>query len=252
MLHVSTAYVAGQRRAGHVMEAELRDDEGFQTAYEESKHTTERLLHAWAEEQNRSVTVFRPSLLVTDRPVPQGLPGQPTDVLIQLIERLVHARAAQDESLRVLLGGPGSGGETQPEVLQFRVEGDAEGTLNLLQAEYAAQVMVLAAAQPQPASGVRTLHVTHPQSVAFATAAAALQSRFPGLTLSIVPALPHPTPQERLAAEHGARMLTFSAQRRTYDRTNLLAAINDFPDPEPVDYAYLARAFGRADAPLPV
>ncbi|WP_399932796.1 SDR family oxidoreductase [Streptomyces kanamyceticus] len=252
VIFVSTAYVAGRRRTGHVRETDLRDGDGFQTLYEESKYTAERLLHAWAREGDRDATVFRPSLLVTDRPAPEGLPGQPTDVAVRLIENVLLGRAAEQDAMRALLGGPRSADTRRPEIMQYRVEGDPEGALNLLQADYAAHAMVLAASRDEPAPGVRTLHVTHPQTVRLSTMATALRTRFPGLLIRFTPVLSHPTMPERLLAKHGTRLLTFSAHRRTYDRSNLLAAVGDLPVPDPVDHDYLVRAFGGAKAPLHV
>ncbi|MEU5578874.1 SDR family oxidoreductase [Streptomyces huasconensis] len=252
VLFVSTAYVAGRRRTGHVKEGDLRDGDGFQTLYEESKYTAERLLHAWARKGGRDVTVFRPSLLVTDRPVPEGLPKPPTDVLVQLVENLLLGRPDGQDTVGALLTGPRGADARRPEIFQYRVEGDPEGTLNLLQADYAAHAMVLAASRDEPAPGVRTLHVTHPESVKMATVTTALQTRFPGLLIRFTPELSHPTTMERLLAKRGTRLLAFSAHRRTYDRSNLLAAIGDLPAPDPVDHDYLVRAFGGAEAPLPV
>ncbi|GAA2973272.1 SDR family oxidoreductase [Streptomyces enissocaesilis] len=252
VLFLSTAYVAGRRRSGHVKETDLLDRDGFQTLYEESKYTAERLLHAWARAEGRDVTVFRPSLLVTDRPVPAGLPEQPTDVAIRFIENAMRNRTAEHAAERELLGGPRGDAAQQPEILQYRIEGDPEGTLNLLQADYAARAMVLAASCDKPAPGVRTLHVTHPQSVRIATVTGALQTRFPGLLISITPELSHPTIPEQLIAKHGTRLLTFSAQRRSYDRSNLLATVGDLPAPDPVDHDYLLRAFAGAEAPAHV
>ncbi len=252
VLFASTAYVAGRRRTGHIRESDLRDQDGFQTLYEESKYTAERLLHAWARERDRDVTVFRPSLLVTDRPVPEGLPEQPTDVAVRLIGNFMSGRMAEQDAMRALLSGPRGADARQPEILQYRVEGDPEATLNLLQADYAAHAMVLAASRDEPAPGVRTLHVTHPESVKMSTVTTALQTRFPGLMIRFTPELSHPTTLERLLAKHGTRLLTFSAHRRTYDRSNLLADIGGLPDPDPVDLDYLVRAFGGAEAPLPV
>ncbi|MEU7647257.1 SDR family oxidoreductase [Streptomyces huasconensis] len=252
VLFASTAYVAGRRRTGHIRESDLRDQDGFQTLYEESKYTAERLLHVWARRNDRDVTVFRPSLLVTDRPVPRGLPGQPIDVAIRLIDQVMRDRAAEQAAVRALLGDQHGEDAGRPEIRQYRVEGDPEAALNLLQADYAARAMVVAASRDEPAPGVRTLHVTHPHNVALSTVTAALQSRFPGLVVSITPTLSHPTVAERLLAKHGTRLLTFSAHRRTYDRSNLLADVGGLPDPDPVDLDYLVRAFGGVEAPLPV
>ncbi|MEE1929654.1 SDR family oxidoreductase [Streptomyces sp. TRM 70351] len=242
-LYVSTAYVAGRRRTGHVLEDDLREDEGFQTCYEESKYTAERLVHAWSARTGRTATVLRPSLLATDRSVPKGLPGQPFGTLTRIIDDGLRARAAQDAAVAAFLRHGSRGGEA----LHFRVEADPEGSMNVVPAEYAARAMVRAAAARAGAPGLRTLHVTHPHNTTFDAAVAALEQRYRGLRLTVVPHVPDPTPLERLVARHGTRLLAFSTQRRTYDRTRLLQAVGDLPDPDPVGHAYLTRAFGVAD-----
>lgn len=239
LLHVSTAYVAGRRDTGHILEDDLQDTGGFQLPYEESKYTAERMLRAWAIDTQRDVTVFRPSLLVTDRPAPKGLPGQPTDLLLRLVEQIMDSRPEESAVLPAQLHAPRHPAAT----LHYRMQGDPLGSLNMLQVDYAAHAMVRAASRPQPATGVRTMHVTHPQNVTFETLAAAVETRFPGLKVSMTPTLPHPTPLERIAANFAANPVAYSTHRRTYDRTNLLAAIGNLPDPDPVDHAYLTRAF---------
>ncbi|MDJ1134261.1 SDR family oxidoreductase [Streptomyces iconiensis] len=248
LLHVSTAYVAGRRSTGHITEDDLRDTDGFQLPYEESKYTAERMLRVWAQGNSRDVTVFRPSLLVTDRPVPQGLPGQPTDLLLRLVEQIMSSRAAAGSSPPTPPGGRRGEEETRAAPFLYRLQGDPQASLNLLQADYAAHAMVLAACRARPSTGVRTLHVTHPHNVEFATVAAAVEARFPGLKVSMKPTLPQPTALEKLAANFAANPLAYSTHRRTYDRSHLLTAVGDLPDPEPVDHAYLTRAFGRAPA----
>lgn len=245
LLHVSTAYVAGRRSTGHVMEDDLDDSAGFEVPYEESKFTAERMVRAWARAGRRDVTVFRPSLLVTDRPVPQGLPGQPADLLLRVVEQMRRAKS-EGHTAPALPDGPHGEAATPVVPLRYRVQTDPEGSLNMLQADYAAHAMVLAASRARPATGVRTVHVTHPHNVAFATVAAAVESRFPGLEVSMTPRLSNPTALESIAANFAASPLVYSTHHRTYDRTNLLAAVGGLPDPEPVDLAYLARAFGAA------
>lgn len=248
LLHVSTAYVAGRRATGSIREDDLLDTAGFQVPYEESKYTAERLVHAWTYRNERDATVFRPSLLVTDRPIPEGLPAQPADFLLRPLERHLRSQAKRSSPVQALLHRPpGEAGHLASD-LHFRVEGDPHGSLNMLQADYAAHAMVRAASGARPTTGVRTLHVTHPHNVSFATAAAALQTRFPGLTVSMAERLSRPTSLERLVAQHGAPLLTYSTHRRTYDRTNLIAALDGLPDPAPVDHAYLTRTFSRAEA----
>ncbi|WP_217213451.1 SDR family oxidoreductase [Streptomyces sp. AC550_RSS872] len=242
VVHVSTAYVAGRRLTGHVLEDDLREDSGFQTPYEQSKYTAETMVHAWTRSRGRTATIMRPSLLVTDRPVPPGLPGQPLDTATRLARDGLRSWAARSKGLAGILRRPRRGGDT----LRLRVVVNPEGALNLLQADYAAQAMLRAVEAPHEAP-VRTLHVTHPTNTPVATLLDACERHFPGLTLTAVPELPDPTPAEELIAPW-ARILGYSAQRRTYDRTWLLAAVGDLPDPKSIDVNYLARAAEPVEA----
>ncbi|MEN2423824.1 SDR family oxidoreductase [Streptomyces rimosus] len=247
LLHISTAYVAGRRSTGHVLEDDLCEDSGFMSRYEESKYTTERLLHAWAARNRRNVTILRPSLLVTDRPVPPGLPPQPTDFLIRMIDEMAGSWTARSHGIGHLLKG-GLRGDR----IEVRFEAHPEGTLNLLQADYAAHAMARAAAAPHTGPArVRTLHVTHPHETRFQTALGALSTRYPELSLRVCADVTNPTSVERALADQTWRMPGLSTLRRTYDRTNLRQATGSLPDPRPIDHDYLARAYSQADTPVP-
>ncbi|GGL91474.1 hypothetical protein GCM10010129_39000 [Streptomyces fumigatiscleroticus] len=247
LLHLSTAYVAGRRLTGHVLEDDLSEEHGFQTSYEESKYTAERLVRAWARRGGRRATILRPGLLATDRPVPGHLPGQPLDALLRLIEHGLRARAALGRGLTRYLRNAGRRGDT----LRIRIQADPDGEGNVVPAEYAARAMVRAAARTEEEAAVRTLHVTHPRNVSAEHLVAALRARYPAISVHLVPHVPDPTPFENLIAQQGAGVLGFSAQRRTYDRTNLLRAVGDLPGPEPVDHVYLARALDAGRTLLP-
>ncbi|MDJ1134232.1 SDR family oxidoreductase [Streptomyces iconiensis] len=237
LVHISTIAVAGRRLTGHVQEDDLYEDAGFQVPYEEAKYTAETMVHAWARGTRRPVAIMRPGILVTDRPVPPGLPSQPLDHLVRAVDAGARALSMRDKGqtlLRALKRGRG-------DTLRLRAAIDPGGTLNLLQADYAAQAMVRAAEFLRGTPSLRTLHVTHPQNTATATAAGALERRFPGAALVPVPELTDPTPAEALIAGQ-TRLLGYFAQRRTYDRAHLLEAIGDLPDPKPIDEDYLVRA----------
>jgi nucleoside-diphosphate-sugar epimerase len=236
LMYISTAFVAGRRDAGHIMEDDLTGAHGFHTRYEETKYTTERMVRAWAAEQGRRATIARPSLLVTDRPAPAGVPVQPLDYLARIIDDTLRPRTRLFPELAARGG-----------VLPLRLQGDPHGTMNLLQADHAALALmrVAAAGLARPRAGVRTVHLTHPRDVAFPTARDALQELFPGLRLSVVPKVHHPSRHEALLIAHVSHLLDFTAQQRTYDRTHLREDVGDLPEPPDVDAAYLRHALDR-------
>ena len=63
--YVSTAYVAG-RRQGKIREDELDGRYGFNNLYEESKFLAECLLKQYQRQHNAPVTIYRPSIIVSD------------------------------------------------------------------------------------------------------------------------------------------------------------------------------------------
>ncbi|MFE7122286.1 SDR family oxidoreductase [Streptomyces sp. NPDC057654] len=239
LVYVSTAFVAGRRDAGHIMEDDLSDADGFHTRYEETKYTAERMIRAWTAAKGRRAVIARPSLLVADRPAPAGLPAQPLDYVARLVDDTLRPRT-----------GPMPGLPLRGGVLPLRLQGDPNGAMNLLQADYAAEAMVrvAAAARARTGCGVRTVHVTHPREVAFPAARDALRTLYPGLRLAVVPTVRNPSRHESLVIEHAGHFLDFGAQHRTYDRTHLREDVGDLPEPPDVDADYLSRAFDRAGA----
>ncbi|WP_030569805.1 SDR family oxidoreductase [Streptomyces aureocirculatus] len=240
VVHVSTIAVAGRRTTGHILEDDLRDD-GFLTSYEETKYTAETIVHTWARTGARPATIMRPSLLVSHRPAPHGLPGQPLDTLVRLTDDTARSWTMRGRSLADILANGWEDGTR----LHVRIPVDPQGAWNMLQVDYAAHAMVRAAEIPHDTPLVQTLHITHPKNTATTTLFRALELRHPGVALDLVPELPAPTSLEQLVMQR-ASFLGYAAQRRTYDRSQLMTRIGELPDPKPVDEHYLAQALGTS------
>ncbi|ONI87854.1 hypothetical protein ALI144C_07890 [Actinosynnema sp. ALI-1.44] len=58
-----------------VYEGDLADAHGFVTAYQRSKYEAEVLVHRWSRVHQRPVVIFRPTVLVTDRPPHPAMPA---------------------------------------------------------------------------------------------------------------------------------------------------------------------------------
>ena len=235
-VYVSTAYVAGRRMTGHVLEDDLYETWGFLTAYEESKYTAETMVHAWARRTGRCATIMRSSLLVTDQAVPVGLPRQPLDTLTRVVDAGMRSWSERASGLAEIL----KHGEHTTEAVRVRIAAAPGGALNMLQADYATRAMVRAAQAPRDGRPVRTFHLTHPRNTPVAMLCESFERRYPGLAVPVVPELTDPTPMEAMLAEN-AGVLGYTALRRTYDRTHLLGALGDLPDPKPIDVDYLVR-----------
>jgi dihydroflavonol-4-reductase len=246
LVHVSTAYVAGNRASGHIMEDDLSDTDDFASRYEESKYTAEQMIRGWAEKHGRTVLVARTGLLIDDRAAPEGVPPQPLDVLARIVDGVVRERATKDRVVsRVLAGAAAVRG-----TVSFRLRGNPDGELSVLQADYAARAIVRAAGAHR-GPGLRTVHVTHPRNTPLRAFVEACEATNPFLRLTLTPEIKRPTPDERRAAEQTAYLVSASAHRRTFDRANLLELVGDLPEPAPVDVDYLIRTLGSVKPDKP-
>ncbi|MET7568981.1 SDR family oxidoreductase [Streptomyces sp. NPDC005492] len=240
---VSSAYVAGGRLEGTVREDELDDSQGFLTPYEESKHAAEQVVHAWAREHRHPVTVLRPAVLTTDRPLPSGAPRHPlaeAGARLALLARLDRSRLF-----------PGTGIDSD-DPLTVPIPGHEGAGLNLVQVEYAAEAAVrlaLRAPDPAPDRLVETFHLTHPRDTPVRDCLAVMRELCPWLEPRIDPRATlrslGPGESALLRAMGGVHAYTYV--RRRYDRTALLGALKGcVPDPPAPDIRYLAAAFRGA------
>ncbi|WP_171166927.1 SDR family oxidoreductase [Streptomyces sp. I05A-00742] len=244
LVHVSTAYVAGRRTRGLIRETDLCDAAGFHNAYEESKFTAERTVRHWARTRSRTVTVLRPGVLVDNRPAPDGLPQHPFAFLARTMRTTLRARARRGSGA----GAPHDPGRAAPAAMRFRLQGPPDGSLNLLQTDWAVQAMVrTAAAHHEP--GVLTAHLTHPDNTPAQLIARAFEAAQPGLSAHITPHIPDPTPLEAYAVREFGYLLSYNTHQRTYDRTHLLRHIGGLPAPLPIDTGYLAQALAAPSRP---
>ncbi|MFI0242343.1 SDR family oxidoreductase [Streptomyces sp. NPDC016845] len=237
--HMSTAFVAGGRRGGVVREDELSGAAEFMTPYEESKYRAERLVHDWSSRHGRAVTVFRPSLLVTDRPWQEGTAAHWQAVLAKRVEMLTRLGPQIMRSV----------GFTRPDSTAFTLvlPGEPGARANVLQAAWAARAMWIAAACPHPAQAVRTLHVTHPDEISVQELAQAAVCDVDWLDVRIGT---EAGDGEAMAPdEFLATFLAYLAPHlhttRCYDGSGLRQAIGPLAPPAPVTADYLRRGMGR-------
>lgn len=139
--HISTVYVVGATRDGYVVEAEVPDHFGFENNYVKSKHEAEGTVMRWAERTRRPTTIFRTSLLITDRPFTAGVPTHTLATVVNLLSR-----------------ASGRGVE-RPAICRWPVNPMAH--TNLVPVEFAADVMLRAAELRRP-SPTGIFHVVNP------------------------------------------------------------------------------------------
>ncbi|WP_016697763.1 SDR family oxidoreductase [Actinoalloteichus spitiensis] len=230
--HVSTAFVAGRRRSGVIAEDDLDDSHGFENLYEQSKFEAEVLVRRWASEHQRTVTVLRPSVLVTNRPFRGPRPGHPVKILVRRMIDVVRqhgeARAGTDR------------GRTR-----VRVVGDNEARLNFLPVELAARMMVRLAAAA-PSGPVDTYHVVADHDVSVLLLTDLIERVLP-LRIQLVPEVPPPLSALEFATGLQPSLTGYLLHRRRFDASRARASLagargaNELLAP-PVDLDYLASA----------
>lgn len=232
VLHVSTAYVAGRRRHGHVAEGELDGSEGFLTEYERSKFRAEELIRECAARSGTRVTVFRPSVLCDDRPARPGGPYGPHTVLAARLARFGHWLSGPTAARL----GLSSGGVTVA-----HVPGDPEARLNVLPVQSAADTMTHLAHR-QEADGVTTYHVVHPHETPVQSLLDAMTYHAPWLRVRITPEGGVQQGElEDLLIRQSAGVAAYARLHRTYDRS--LSTALAAPEPPALDSAYLRASF---------
>jgi nucleoside-diphosphate-sugar epimerase/predicted lipid carrier protein YhbT len=138
LVHVSTAYVSGNR-TGDALESELDVGQDFNNTYERTKCEGEALVHEWASQTGLPLIVLRPSIVLGDRS---------------------HGRAVRFSTLCQLMRaldtiGPSLAGQ------RLRLVGQAGVTKNIIPVDYFADVAWRIIRRGLPG----TYHVTHPAPI---------------------------------------------------------------------------------------
>jgi thioester reductase-like protein len=142
--HVSTAFVVGASQ-DTVTEGWFDEPGRFETNYEASKNAAERLVREWVRDTSASATIFRPSILITDRDQSSKAPPHTIQQLVNMVQPLLKGRSR----------------------VSLRIPGDPEGRLNFMPVEDAAKAMVRVAESDRGISdgAVRTYNVVHPTEI---------------------------------------------------------------------------------------
>ncbi|WP_328329262.1 SDR family oxidoreductase [Streptomyces sp. NBC_00455] len=235
LFHISTAFVAGAQLEGVVPERQLESTRGFLTPYEESKYRAEKLVHHWARDNSRSATVFRPSVLLSDR---RALPRAPQHTYAVLAAKLALFLRHSLNGAPDPAPSPASGRTGQ---LVVRLLGAPDAGINLLQVEDAALAMLRLAGRTPSGPGARVHHIVHPAETPVERVNDALQRSVPRLRLELVADRPDPTSLERAVDQYGAEATAYLGLRRHYERSSLadLERRGLISPPAPIDSSYL-------------
>jgi nucleoside-diphosphate-sugar epimerase/predicted lipid carrier protein YhbT len=140
LVHVSTAYVAGDR-VGRVYENELDVGQGFNNIYERTKCEGELLARRWGEETGLPVIILRPSIVVGDRQHGRALRFNTVYDMMRVMDTL----------------GPAVRGQ------ELRVAADTAVTKNVIPVDYFAEVAWRLIRHGRPG----TYHIVHTRPPTF-------------------------------------------------------------------------------------
>ncbi|MFI8967020.1 SDR family oxidoreductase [Streptomyces sp. NPDC053493] len=234
-VHISTAFVAGDRREGVVAEEDLDSSYGFVTPYEESKYLAEVLVRSWATNGRRAL-VLRPSTLLTDRPPAARGPRGSHAGLRWALGRLA-ARGPQYVTERF---------GAQPDAhgrIPLRFPGRPDGLHNVAPVDYAADSVVrLAREDTDP--GTVTCHVVHPVDTPVGMWVEAIAAQAPWVRAEIVEHSFAPSDLEQHLVSLHPGGHRFGLHRRRYERTALdrAEARDGIARPAAPDAAFLRAA----------
>ena len=165
--------------------------------------------------------IFRPSILITDKPLTPRAALHPILAMLQLAGRA-------EERL----------GDNRVEHSVIRVAADPDAHLNFIPVELAARLMVELAARVRP-DAVCTAHITYPREVSVATVLELFERRY-RVRLDPMAELPRKaTRAESVIAALMRGFQPYAFHRRHFERNALQVAGLDPTDPCPIDVDYL-------------
>ena len=144
VVHVSTAYVAGDR-AGTILECEGEMGQGFHNNYEKTKLEAEIALQALCVELRLPLAITRPSIIVNDTVNGRSSAFTHLNVLVEVATRIQEFYGIQD-------------GQVVNQAIRFPVAPGARP--NIAAVDPIAEA--LASIVESPASAGRTFHLCHP------------------------------------------------------------------------------------------
>ncbi|MEV6682138.1 SDR family oxidoreductase [Streptomyces erythrochromogenes] len=236
LVHVSTMAVAGSRPDGLVLEDDLTDVHGFATHYAASKYAAEQLVRQWAARRARPAVVLRPSLVASDRPLPDSAAEHPLAQLGNMVKVLVEGGAP---------GLPPAADRPPGTEMRMRIKASPSATFNIVPSDYATEAMVrIGHDAPCRDTGVRTYHIVHPTPTELADVLRAFERLYTGLRLECVEEFDGASVTELFIARYLTGFLSYCWFRHRFDRTHALADTPGLPEPAPVDARFLQRALG--------
>jgi thioester reductase-like protein len=227
LYHVSTAYVAGQRR-GRVLETELDEGQDFSNTYERSKAASEKLVREAFASGEAHGAIFRPSIITGGSKDGRILQFMNFYNMLRIVDLLATRRARSERSV-------------------VRMAMDPAGTKNVIPVDWSVQAMwhIIEAEGP---SG-QAYHLTNPNppchemfrwwAMTFLADA--------GIDVAFVPSLEGPlTSLEALYDGRMANYAPYMFGEPVFDRTNTDRALDGAVPFPSMDAAFLNQLLAYA------
>jgi nucleoside-diphosphate-sugar epimerase len=235
MLHVSTAYVSGDR-TGLVRETEADLGQGFHNNYEKTKLEAEVAVQALCREHGLPLTIARPSIIVNDTVTGSSSAFTHLNVLVEVANRIQEYYGIGD-------------GEVVNREIRVPVNPAARPNTAPVDPIAAALALIM----ESPAAAGKTLHLCHPAPQANTDVFDMVMAAFGingKINLSYVSQLPPPlTRTEEMIARAFHVYIPYLNHSATFDLANTRAIIPDYDRMFPavtVDYLHKVIAFERA------
>jgi thioester reductase-like protein len=202
-VHVSTAYVCGQRE-GVIHESDGDVGQTFTNVYERVKLASESAVVAAGARAGVPVRIARPAIVAGAAPVTGG--GAPSNLFFDFVR------------LGATLASLGAG---RP--VPLRIEAAAHAPFNFVPVDYVAAALVHLAEAPAADSG--PFHLVAHRAPTQATVLETITARLGVRGLSLVDALADPTPLERRVARMLRPYRSYLARRLVFDDANARRAL---------------------------
>ena len=202
-IHVSTAYVCGQRH-GLILESEGHRGQAFHNAYERVKLASEGALRAAGARSGVEVRVARPGIVVGPAPLTGG--GAPSNLFFDFV-RLTATL------VRLAAGRP----------VPLRIEAAARAPFNFVPLDYVASALVQLTEMRERSP--ETFHLVAHDPPTQAEVLETIAGRFGVRGLALVDTLDDPTPLERRVGRMLQGYRPYLGQHLVFDDANARRAL---------------------------
>jgi len=234
VVHVSTAYVAGDRR-GLVLESDVDKGQRFRNCYEKSKFDAELAITRLSGETGLPLTIVRPSIITNDTATGRSSTFTHLNALVEVVSRIQKHYGIGD-------------GEVVSEEIRIPVAPDSRP--NLAPIDPIVDSLLEIGASPQAVG--RTFHLCHPDPQSNSAVVSLVAEAFgvkDRIGLSFVSELPEqPTWTERMMLRSLKSYLPYMNASSVFDLTNTRSIISDYDSrfrPITLDYIRRIIAFQR-------